>query len=113
MKTSLFLLVFLMSSLLIFTGCPREEVEELIPEQPVATQVTVSIEAPDRILVNGQAMTIDELTDYLRTLTQETVVHARVHATPDVEEEVVGEVKEVLYTIEGVEIHTDEPEYEM
>ncbi len=110
MKSSIVFFSFIFLLIFILTGCEREEVEEIVPEEPLATEVAISIESADRILVNGEEMTLEGLREYLENLAQEELVHAYIHAIPDVDEEVIDEVRETVYAIEGVEIRTETPE---
>lgn len=112
MKSSIALFSFVVLLFFVMTGCEREEVEELIPEEPVATEVTISIEGPDRILVDGEAMTRDELKEFLANLAEEELVYAYIHTTPGVDDAVIDEVRETIRAVEGVEVRPDIPDME-
>ena len=115
MRSTMMLFSALFVLFLALSGCEREEVEEFVPEEPMATEIAISIESEDQVLVNGNPMPIGQLEPYLQDLAVEEQVYAYVHAAPGVETEVIDEVQAIIARVENVEIREemDMPEMEM
>jgi biopolymer transport protein ExbD len=98
--------------LFVLTGCEREQIEELLPDDPVVPDITITIESEDSILINGEAVSFEALADHLEEMVGEDEMYAQIHAAPDVAPEFIREVEEVVHSIEGVEIYTAMPQIE-
>jgi biopolymer transport protein ExbD len=98
--------------LFALTGCEREQIEELLPDDPVVPEITITIESEDSILINGESVPYEELAEYLEERVRDEEMYAQIHAAPDVSPEFIREVEEVVHSVEGVEIYTAMPEVE-
>jgi biopolymer transport protein ExbD len=118
MKSPMLLFAPLLLLVFVLTGCEtREEVEifeEFTPEEPIAAEISISIESEDRVLVNGEGVAIDELEGHLEMIVREEETHAYIHASPGIDEATIMEVEEIVSRINGIEIHTErEDQWEM
>ncbi len=109
MRSTIAVFSMLFLFLIFITGCEREEIEELIPDDPVLPEITITIESEDRILVDGEPIAIEELAEHLEELVREDEARAHIHAAPGVSPELINEVEEIASGVEGLEIQTDIP----
>jgi len=107
--------IFSVALLFVFglTGCAeREEMDDFMQEDPMATEISISIEAEDRVLVNGDAVALDDLGDRLEQMVVNDEAVARIHAAPGVPTHVVDEVQSIVAMVEGIEVQTEMDMYE-
>ncbi|GEM_PF-1898829 len=115
MRSTMVMFSVLFVVFFILSGCEREEVEEFVPEEPMATEISISIETEDQVLVNGNPMPLGELEPHLQDLAVQDEVIAYVHAAPGVDTEIIDEVEAIIARVDGVEMREemDLPEMEM